>query len=209
MQLLHHSYTFICEFVHHVVGSAHGHIISSVRVRFPACIREEYGKCLDELKNLILPWAYGEPTDHVPEDVLHLAETSLKDLVGGRYGLVQQFCIWRGLLAMPKPLPPLRRIIPTIHAEWNVKKTASDTTTKLIDGSCNQIRPPSAYINASTLVSARTMNYSLVTCHRLQQLFSSSPEKSESLRDFRNSANNRMTYKHSIKAAAKCIHSMV
>jgi len=45
------------------------------------------------------------------------------------------------------------------------------------------------------------MNYSLVTCHRLQQLFSSSPEKSESLQDFRSSANNRMTYKHSIKAA--------
>jgi hypothetical protein len=106
-------------------------------------------------------------------------------------------------------LPPLRRIIPTIHAEWNVKKTASDTTTKLIDGSCNQIRPPSAYINTNTLVSARTINYSLVTCHRLRQLFSSSPEKSESLRDFRNSANNRMTYNHSIKAAAKCILSMV
>jgi hypothetical protein len=169
LQLLHHSYTYNCEFVHHVVGSAHGHIISSKRVRFPACIREEYRKCLDELKNLILPWAYGAPTDHVPEDILHLAETLLKDLVGGRYGLVQQFCMWRGLLAMPKPLLLLRRIIPTIHAEWNVKKTASDTTTKLIDGSCNQIRPTGAYINANTLVSARTINYSLVTCHRLRQ----------------------------------------
>jgi hypothetical protein len=161
----------------YVVGSAHGHIVSSVRVRFPACIREEYGKCLEELKKLILPWAYGAPTDNVPEDVLHLAATSLKDLVGGRYGPVQQFCMWRGLLAMPKPLLPLCRIIPAIHADWNVKKTASDTTTKLIDGSCNQIRSPSAYINANTLVSARTINYSLVTCHRLRQLFSSSPEK--------------------------------
>jgi hypothetical protein len=186
LQLLDHSYTYNSEFVHHVVGSAHGHINSSVRVRFPAFIREEYGKCLEELKK-ILPWTYVAPTDHVPEDDLHLAETSLKNLVGGRHGLVQQFCMRRGLLAMPKPLPPLRRIIPTNHAEWNVKKTASDTTTKLIDGSSNQIRPPFAYIKANTLVSARTINYSLVTCHRLLQLFTSSSEKSESLRDFPNS----------------------
>jgi hypothetical protein len=120
--------------------------------------------CLEELEKNILPWAHGAPTEHVAEEVLHLAETSLKDLVGGWYGLVQQFCI----PAIPKPLPPLCHIIPTIHTEWNIKKTDSDTNTKLIDGSCNQIRPsPSAYINANTLVSACTFNYTLVTCHRL------------------------------------------
>jgi hypothetical protein len=209
LQLLHHSLTYNSDFVWHVVGSAHGQIISSVRVQFSASIRDEYAKCLEDLKNLILPWAYDRLADRVPEDLLQLAETSLKDLVGGRYGLVQQFCMWRELLSLPKPLPPLRRIIPAIHAEWNIKKTASDTITKLIDGSRNQIKPPSAYINANTLVSARTINYALVTCHRLRQLFSSSPEKSESLRDFRNAANLRFTYKQTIKSATQCFRSMI
>jgi len=95
LQLLHHSHTYNSDFVRHVVGSAHGQIISSVRVRFSACIREEYAKCLEDLKDLILPWAYGPLlADRVPEDILQLAETSLKDLVGGQYGLVQQFCMW-------------------------------------------------------------------------------------------------------------------
>jgi hypothetical protein len=73
-----------------------------------------------------------------------VAATSLKDIVGGRFGLVQQFNLWKQLLLCPLQLPPLRRRIPMIHAEWNVeKKTASDTITKMIDGSHNQIIPPS------------------------------------------------------------------
>jgi hypothetical protein len=173
LQLLHHSYTYDSEFVRHVVGSTHGEIISSVRVRFSGYIREGYGKCLQELKDFILPWAYDHTNSSIPEDVLQLAAISLKDIVGGHFGLVQQFILWKRLLLCPLPLPPLCRMIPMIHAEWNVKKTASDTITQMIDGSCNQIIPPITCINGNILASARIINYSLVTCHRLQQLFSS------------------------------------
>jgi hypothetical protein len=38
LQLLHHSYTYDSEFVIHVVGSTHGEIISSIRVRFSGYI---------------------------------------------------------------------------------------------------------------------------------------------------------------------------
>jgi hypothetical protein len=70
-----------------------------------------------------------------------------------------------------------------IHAEWNIKQTASDTIRNSIDGSRNQTIPPKAYINGNTLASACTKNYTLVTFHRLQQLFSSPPEQQKSLRD--------------------------
>ena len=53
LQLLHHSYTYGVEIVRHVVGSSHGEIISSVRVRFSDYIREQYGKCLKDIKDLI------------------------------------------------------------------------------------------------------------------------------------------------------------
>jgi hypothetical protein len=64
LQLIHHSYTYDTEFVRHIAGSAYGEIISSVRVRFSYYIREQYGKCLQELKDLILAWAYDPLCDH-------------------------------------------------------------------------------------------------------------------------------------------------
>ena len=57
LQLLHHSYTYGVEIVRHVVGSSHGEIISSVRVRFSDYIREQYGKCLKDIKDLISNYA--------------------------------------------------------------------------------------------------------------------------------------------------------
>jgi hypothetical protein len=88
---------------------------------------EEYSKCLQELKDLLLPWAYGSRNESVPEDVLQSAAISLKDNVRGQFGLVQQLNMWQALLALPQPLLPLQHIIPRIHAEWNIKKSASDT----------------------------------------------------------------------------------
>lgn len=46
-------------------------------------------------------------------------------------------------------LLPLSRIIPAIHSEWNIKKTASDTNTKMIDGSNNRMIPPMAHTSGS------------------------------------------------------------
>ena len=209
LQLLHHALTYKSKYVRYVVGSAHGQIISSVRIRFSEKILEEYNVCLLELKDLLLPWAYGDQNQSIPQDVLNLAETSLKDIVGGRFGLVQQLNMWQELLKPERlPLPPLRLIIPTIHAQWNIKKTASDSTTKLIDGSRNRIIPPAAHINGNAIVSARTINYALVTCHRLRQIFSSNLERHASLRDFRNAANKRMSYKHTIEAAINFFKTM-
>lgn len=92
LQLLHHSYTYDVKVVRQIVCSSHGEIISSIRVQFSDYIKEQYGKCLKEIKDLILPWGYDRTNDCIPEDVLQLALTSpLKDLVGGWFGLVQQF----------------------------------------------------------------------------------------------------------------------
>jgi len=211
LQLLHHAYSYNSEFVRHIVGDKHGHIISSTRVKFSEEMREDYGRCLRELKDFLLPWAYDVQSTCIPEDVLQLADTnSLKDLVGGRQGLVQQFFMWQGLMKMERPLPPLRRIIPSIHAEWNIRKTASDTITKLIDGSGHQITPPMANINANSLASARMINYALVMCHRLRQFFTSTTNKSHSnLLDYRHAANQRMAYKHTILMAATVFQTMI
>jgi len=159
---------------------------------------------------MLLVVHYGDRNQSIPQDVLNLAETSLKDVVGGRFGLVQQLSMWRELLQPERlPLPPMRLIIPTIHAYWNVKKTASDTITKMIDRSCNRIIPHAAYINGNTLVTARTINYALVTCHRLRQIFSCNIDSHDSLREFRNAANKRMSYKNTIQAAISFFNTMV
>jgi hypothetical protein len=91
LQLLHHGYTYDSEFVRHIIGDTHGEIISSVRLRFSHCIKMQYGRCLQELKDLLLPWAYGL-TGNISVDVLSLVNTNkiLKDICGGQHGLVQQ-----------------------------------------------------------------------------------------------------------------------
>lgn len=205
MQLLHHGYTYDSEFVRHIIGDTHGEIISSVRLRFSHCIKMQYGRCLQELKDLLLPWACGL-TENISVHVLSLVNTNkiLKDICGGQHGLVQQLCLWKKLMLLKRPLPPLSRIIPAIHAEWNVKKTASDTITKMIDGSNNRIIPPMAYINSNTIAAARTINYAVITCHKIQQLFSSDLEmKQSSLRNFRAAANKRISYKDTVRVGIR------
>ena len=97
-------------------------------------------------------------------------------------------------MTLQRPLPPLSRIIPAIHTEWNVKKTALDTITKMIDDSKNRIIPPMACINANTIATAHTLNYALITCHKIRQLLTSDLEmKQSSLQNFRATANKRMT----------------
>jgi len=60
------------------------------------------------------------------------------------------------------------------------------------------------------LASARTLNYALVACHKLRQLFSSCMETRHStLKHFRQAANKRMTYRDTLRMAANIFHSMV
>jgi hypothetical protein len=42
--------------------------------------------------------------ENVPEDILQLATTSLKDIVVEWFGLVQQLNMWQALLTLPQPL---------------------------------------------------------------------------------------------------------
>jgi hypothetical protein len=78
----------ISEFVQNVVGDTHGEIISSVRIQFSHFIKMQYGCCLQELKNLLLPWAYGL-AESILNDILSLVNTNklLKDICGGHHGL--------------------------------------------------------------------------------------------------------------------------
>ncbi len=129
--------------------------------------------------------SYGLQHNRIPEEVVQLADTeSLKDIIRGRHGLIQQFSMWQALMGMEHPLPPFYRILPLIHAKWNVKKTASDTATKMIDGSGNRIIPPNANINANTLATAHystmhlfhvtsSINFSLLQLTCCMQLYSS------------------------------------
>ncbi len=47
LQLLHHAYSYNSKFVQHIAGGKHGHIISSMKVRFSEEMREDYGNTLE------------------------------------------------------------------------------------------------------------------------------------------------------------------
>ena len=41
--------------------------------------------------------------------------------------------LWKEMTLQPLPMPPLERIIPSIHAYWNTVKSGSDMITKLLE----------------------------------------------------------------------------
>jgi hypothetical protein len=104
----------------------------------------------------------------------------------------------------------LHQIIPAIHAAWNIKKTASDTITKIIDWSGHRITPSMSYINANSLASTHVINYALVMCHRLRQFFTSTIETHHlSLLDYLHATNQQMAYKHTIIMAVTIFQTMI
>ena len=137
---------------------------------------EEYSKCLRVLKDLLLPCAYGHRNESIPEDVLLLAATSLKDIVGGLFGLVQQLNMWRALLAPPQP--------PRIHAECRYNNKNDLWIMQLSHPLHTSMETHWFQLIPSTMP--------WLPPHRLCQLFSCSPERQDSLREFCYAANKRI-----------------
>ena len=192
-QILHHAYVYGFKKIVLIVGDNQSEIIQSTIVNFSDLFLENYGKVIGKIKDLGLFWVYGEQqTNNIPQTVLDVANLDVKTLNGSE-SLQSSFYLWKRMMTLPLPFPPLRRIIPIYCAHWNQVKGGSDTTTKLMD--TNRLFPPRLHTNAQTMTVSRIMSIFLVLCHRLNQVFTAHKNLTyPSLYHYRNAASHRCTY---------------
>jgi len=97
---------------------------------------------------------------------------SLKN-IGGKDEFHSVFYLWKHVSSMGElPLPPLRRILPAIHAAWNAFKSGSDVTTGLIEN--HHFQHP--YTNCNSRAICRLLMVSFVAIHRILQIRKCRPD---------------------------------
>jgi hypothetical protein len=203
-QVLHHAYVYDYATVVHAVGDSQGEIIQSTLIDFGETTKTHYNKVLSDLAELILPWAYASNRSpvEVPDDVIKVA----KDIptINGTATLQSTVNLWKEICNLPLPLPPLNRILPSVHANWNQKKSGSDTTTMLMDGSL----APLPHANPESVAVNRLISMMFVLVHRLRQLYTAKEELEwyPSLGHYRNAASHRLSFRRIFLSSRTFFH---
>lgn len=88
------------------------------------------------------------------------------------------------------PLPPLKCLIPSIHATWNSFKSSSNTTTALIENHC--FKHP--HTNCNSRASSRLILLAFVFIHRSLQAVTCDPGSHSTLLQLRDAASKRYSF---------------
>lgn len=194
-QVLHHAYTYDYPTVVHAVGNSQGELIQSTMIDFTETTKQHYEKVLLDLKELLLEWVYtpNRSPVKIPEEVMTVAKQI--DHINGDVALQGAVNLWKEMSILPLPLPPLQRIIPSVHANWNQKKSGSDTTTMLMD----RCLCPLPHTNPSSVAVNRLLSMTFVFIHRIYQLYTAQSELNyPSLGHYRNAASHRSTFQKTL-----------
>ena len=217
-QIMQHSFVYDFETVVLAISDRQSELIRSVTVDFSTELKNDFGKVLKDIKDLALKWVY-ENDDislsnltsttsgrdrstrqrrhfdpqiiEIPDEVAQLAD--IIPTINGIQTLQGSLNLWKEMNRMPKPIPSMRRIIPTIYAFWNSVKGGSDTTTKLMDDCLIQI--PKSHMNCETVAISRCIMLMIVFIHRCSQILSAKADLDyPSLHHYRHAASKRLTY---------------
>ncbi len=197
-QILHHAQAYNLHTIVIIVGDSQSEIIQSTIVDFNCELNRHYEKVLEQMKDLVLGWAYTSDDISLPiklpPEILEVAKTlpTIHDdeAVEGTANL------WLSLQSNPLPMPSFVRLIPAVCAYWNAVKSDSDTTTKLMDD--RVLYPP--HINLETIVTTRLLHLANVIIHRLIQMITAKPnlESYPSLAHYRNASSHRSTFHNTL-----------
>ena len=206
-QILHHAYVYGFDKVALIIGDKSGKVISGTIIEFPQELRDAYGRVIKEIKDIALLWAYGSTSQvKIPNNVLQISENV--STINGKEALYGALKLWKVMFDDPSilPMPTLKRIIPTTHAQWNATKGGSDTITKIVDDCV--LHPPKNYTNFESVAVGRCISNTLATILKLYQVTSSEEELNyPSMQHFRNAASHRITYKKMLRMTYKIFTS--
>ena len=200
-QLLHHAYVYDYPKVVHAAGNSNGVIIHSTIVEFSVTTKFHYDKIINDLHEITLKPLYDAERSPVPipdgfkEVEQHVKTINGFDTLQGRVNL------WKEISRLPHPLPPIKRIIPSMHAYWNATKSGSDTTTMLMDACI--VLMPKPHVTSESVAVTRLISIMFVLVHRLNHLFGSKGRYHDypSLSHYRNNGSQRSTFHQTILTA--------
>ena len=198
-QLLHHSHVYGFDRVALIVANNSAKVITGTVIEFNNTLHEKYGKVLERLKNIALPWAYSDIDTAlivIPNDVITLSKQM--PAINGKETLYGALKLWRKMFSDPSilPRPVIKRIIPTTHAQWNATKGGSDTVTKLVDDCF--VSPPKVYTNFESVAFTRCISNIIASILKLYQTITSKDDLStaySTIQHYRNAASHRITSK--------------
>lgn len=164
-QVLHHAFTWDLDTVCHVIGGPQGDILHVHQIDFDMGHLKVYGACMKMIYDNCLSWAYRGKGLIAPH-VVHEAKKN-KNL-HDEQAFKSAYFLWSIINHgyRESPLPPLRRIIPRQHSQWNAEKGGSDIDTKLADSLCLLHPNP----NLCTRAVNRIMSDAMINIHRLYHL---------------------------------------
>ena len=199
-QVLQHSYVYDLDTVVLGISDRQSELIQSAIIDFSEELRDDFGKVLEDIKDISLSWAYPSADDaalreneviEIPEDIFRIAATI--PTINGDETLQGTLNLWYVMSLLPKPFPSFKRLIPAIYAFWNAVKGGSDTSTKLMDDCI--IRVPKVHLNTETAAISRLLALLFVLIHRLMQVLTSKELLDyPSLQHYRHAASHRQTY---------------
>lgn len=192
-QILHHASIYELDKMVFLVGDRDGYILHGNIITLSATSIRSYNSVLEEMYEETLAWAYDENKDRELNKVKDLAATIPS--IGGREEFESVFYLWRHVSQNETlPLPPLKRLIPAIHATWNAHKSGSDTTTALIED--HRFQHP--YCNTNSRASSRLLLIAFVVAHRGIQVVGFNQSSHENIQNLRKSASKRSTFHQSL-----------
>ena len=175
-----------------LVGDCDGRIIYGNAITFSETTLTNYGTILDVMFNDTLSWAYKDMIDPNSSEfkIVSLIAANIST-IGGKDEFHSQFFLWKHISTKERlPLPPLKRLIPSIHASWNAFKSGSDTTTALIEN--HRFKHP--HTNCNSRASSRLLLLAFVFIHRSLQAVTCDPDRHPSLTHLRDAASDRYSF---------------
>ena len=173
-QLLQHASVYDLDMVVLAVSDSQSDLIWSNVVDFSVDLKGHFGNVLATLKEIALFWMYPDaPASDgntravtIPDSIASLGTTIRT--VGDKATMQVTANIWKAMVALPKPFPSFKRLIPEVCAFWNAVKGGSDTATKLMDN--QKLRVPKFHLNPETAAVTRITMLVFVAIHCLIQI---------------------------------------
>ena len=205
LQCLHHAATLGVDYVVFVTGDTIG-LTSGVLIEYDEQIRSSYNKCIDDIYEEALKWAYDSSVP-VPEEEIKAAVGKARVKID-YHSFMKSVYVWKEMTKPENlPLPPAIRIIPMQCQYWNYSKHGSDQKTQAAEGH----RAVLPFDSRQSKVIDRMLMLILSDIHSLAKLTTAKKDLSfySSLQGYREAGSQRYSLEKVLIEARLALLAMI
>lgn len=201
LQCAHHASTLSVDYVLFVTGDRVS-ITGGVLVHYDDHFLSSYEKCIDDIYESGLKWAYeAESEGDMPLDEIRAAVSKASVPIDFET-FMKHYYMWKEMTKDENlPLPPCERNLPKQDAFWNVTKHGSDVKTQ----ACQSMSVPLPVDAPGAKAFDRMQMTIFSDIHKGSQMFTAKDDLSEypTIGHYRNAGSKRMTFRRSMVEFSK------